>query len=290
MTMNDISRQRFALAQTIAANYLTNPHIKAVGLTGSVARGEADAYSDIDLSLYYSQLPSETELQLAYERNQGAEYRLYACDRNAGYVVEQYFVQGVKCDIGHVTVDRIEHDLPETLQQADPDTLMLKVLAGIEEMRPLYGASLIEQWKAIVTCFPDALAEAMVTQHLQFRSLWVLSIYGVRRNDLLFTQEQLLDVAKRVIGVLSGLNRIYYPAMSAEFKGMENLIERMTIAPENLAFRLKSLFGEAPDRSVALARELIEEVFALVEKHMPEIDTATARNHYMRWSSRYLIE
>ncbi|WP_290886279.1 hypothetical protein [Fischerella sp.] len=40
--MNDASKQLLALAQKNAATYLANPKVKAIGVGGSVARGQAD--------------------------------------------------------------------------------------------------------------------------------------------------------------------------------------------------------------------------------------------------------
>lgn len=51
--MNEASEQRQALAKKIAIAYITNPKVKAIRVAGSVARGQADAYSDIDISIYY---------------------------------------------------------------------------------------------------------------------------------------------------------------------------------------------------------------------------------------------
>jgi predicted nucleotidyltransferase len=51
--MKEASEQRLALARRNAAAYLAIPKVKAIGIAGSVARGEADEYSDIDMSIYY---------------------------------------------------------------------------------------------------------------------------------------------------------------------------------------------------------------------------------------------
>ncbi|MBD2431560.1 MULTISPECIES: hypothetical protein [Fischerella] len=164
--MNDASKQLLALARSNAVSYLVNPKVRAIGIAGSVARGQADTYSDIDMSIYYWELPSDEELKAAYEYNQGSDYRLHASDRQAGYIVEQYFVQGVKCDFGHITIE-------------------------------------------------------------------------------------------------------------------------LVIAPKNLSFRLKQIFCEEPQLAVNQLGELIEETFALVEKHMPEVDTTEAWQYYKLWSDKF---
>ena len=284
--MNEASEQRFAIARSAAA-YLTIPKVRAIGVAGSVARGQADAYSDIDMSIYYEKLPSEEELKAAYEQNQGSDYRVYADDRESGAVVEQYFVQAIKCDFGHFTIECFEHDMEMLLEQCDPDNLDLKVLEGIVDMLPLHGAEIIERWKVKVAIYPDKLAQAMVRKYINFRPLWVLRNYGVEREDVLFLSDEFLTAAKNIMGVLSGLNRFYHPVNAAPFKGMDKLIQKMKIAPNNLSPRLKQLFQEEPYIAVNQLGELIEETFSLVEKHMSEVDTTEAWKRYKLWSDKY---
>ncbi len=54
----------------------------------------------------------------------------------------------------------------------------------------------------------------------------------------------------------------------------------MSITPQNLSSRLKGIFQVEPDIAVNHLGELIEETFALVEKHMPEVDTTNAKKRY----------
>lgn len=285
--MNDISKQLLSLAQKNAATYLVNPKVKAIGLAGSVARGQADASSDIDMSIYYEELPSDEELKAAYEKNQGTDYRIYDCDRQAGYIVEQYFIQGVKCDFGHITIQLLEHDIENVLQQNNPDDPLLNILAGIVDMLPLHGVELIEKWKNQVANYPQELAQKMVKNHLHFRGLWILNNYGIKRNDVLFLTDELLQAVKNIIGVLLGLNRLYHPVNSVKFKGMDRFINKMTITPPNLLFRLQQIFRTPPETAINSLNELIEETFALVEKHMPEVDITEAWQNYKLWSDKF---
>ena len=285
--MNEANEIRLALARQNAASYIAIPKVRAIGIAGSVARGEADSYSDIDMSLYYERLPTEEELKLTYKQNQGTDYRVYADEREEGILGEQYFVRGIKCDFGHVTIERFEGEIKQLLEECNPDDILLKMLEGIGDMVPLHGAKLIEQWKAKVANYPDKLAQAMVRKNLQFRPLWVLNNYGVKRDDALFLTDELQQALRKIIGVLLGLNRFYHPVNSAPFKGIEKLIYKMTIAPPNLSFRLKQILREEPQTAVNQLGELIEEIFTLVEKHMSEVDTTEAREKYQLWSEKF---
>ncbi|MFQ4146454.1 nucleotidyltransferase domain-containing protein [Chlorogloeopsis sp. ULAP02] len=285
--MNDASKRLLALAQKNAASYLVNPKVKAIGIAGSVARGQADVYSDIDMSIYYDELPTDEELKATYEQNQGSDYRLHASDRQVGYIVEQYFVQGVKCDFGHITIECCERDIDKLLEECNPDEPLLNMLAGIFDMLPLHNGKLLAQWQRKVANYPDKLAQAMVKKHLHFRALWVLQLYGIERNDVLFLTDELLNGVKNIVGVLLGLNRLYHPVNSVPFKGMDKFINKMAIAPHQLSFRLQQIFRKEPQIAVIHLGELIEEIFVLVEKHMPDVDTTEARYNYKLWSDKF---
>ena len=59
--MNDATAWRLALARQIGATYALNPNVAVVCVAGSVARGWADRYSDIELDVYWSTPPSDAE-------------------------------------------------------------------------------------------------------------------------------------------------------------------------------------------------------------------------------------
>jgi len=45
--MSDANAQRLRIAKRNAATYIGNPRVRAIGIAGSVARGQADAYVEI---------------------------------------------------------------------------------------------------------------------------------------------------------------------------------------------------------------------------------------------------
>ena len=51
--------------------------------------------------------------------------------------------------------------------------------------------------------------------------------------------------------------------------------------------RLKGIFREPPNIAVNQLGELIEEIFTLVEQHMPEVDTTEAKKRYKLWSEKF---
>ena len=107
--------------------------------------------------------------------------------------------------------------------------------------------------------------------HLRFWPSLVLEERVVPRDAPLFFHKALLDDAKNLLAVLSGLNRLY-PQL--EFKRLDAYVARMQIAPPDVATRLKQAFSAEPLAAIAILHALIEETFDLIERHMPEVDTS----------------
>jgi hypothetical protein len=265
-----------ALAKRNLQAYITNSKVGAAMVTGSVAEGECDFYSDIDMSIYYDELPTEEELEIARQHNQGTARLWFLGDRSKGGFAEAYKVNGVECQFGHVTINQWEQDMATVLEQLDVTSWVQKALSGILICIPLYGEELINNWKQKAANYPDALAFAMVKKHLQFFSLWGLQEnYFVTRDGTLWQHQILVETAQNLLGVLAGLNRLYYSTF--QFKRMGKFIDKMYIAPNNLYYRTENIFKVEPYLAATQLKELIQETVELVELHMPQIDTSQVR-------------
>jgi hypothetical protein len=62
------------MAQTIAALYTADPRVRAVLVGGSVARGCADRYSDVEIGLFWEAFPTDEEFRAAMERARGTDW------------------------------------------------------------------------------------------------------------------------------------------------------------------------------------------------------------------------
>jgi hypothetical protein len=61
--MSDPTAHLRTLAQRVAGSYIARTEPRAILLVGSGALGEADCYSDLDLVLYYDELPSDESVR-----------------------------------------------------------------------------------------------------------------------------------------------------------------------------------------------------------------------------------
>lgn len=273
--MAERSQYLLELVKRNVKAYIANPKTKAVMVTGSVAEGLCDEYSDCDVMLYYDELPSEQELNLARQQNQGSELIEILGDRQEGAFGETLFINGVECQFAHATIAQWEKEISSILEEFDVQSPIVKGMSGILIGIPLYGETLIQQWKAKVANYPDGLAQSMVEHYLKFFPIWGMQEKLARRDTTLWYSQILVESAQNILGVLSGLNRLYYSTF--QFKRMGKFIEQMSIAPTNLTSRLESLFRAEPYVAANQIEQLVQETLDLVDTYMPQVDTSSVR-------------
>ena len=277
--MSSENQRRLLLAERIGEVYRQRDGVLAMLLTGSVARGEADESSDLDLCIYYQELPPLEVLKEVRQIVGGSEYVMFFGSHEEGGIVESYHIDGVRHDFAHTSVAEWEKNMDEVLVEHKIDSPMQKALSGLLDGRALFGDDLIEVWKRRAADYPDALAEAMVRENMKFRPGHVIERYAARRGDLLFLHELYIETIRKILGVMLGLNRIYH---WGEYKRMQTFLGEMKIAPENLAVRIDRVLREQPSTALPILDRLVGETFDLVDAFMPQIDTTERRERYLR--------
>ena len=278
--MNQASQYLLALAKNKIQAYTSHSEAKAAMVTGSTATGQADVYSDVEMFIYYDRLPSIDELQLARQQNNGSEPIRVLGNYEEGFWGEFYFIDGIEFQIGNMTIEFWERDMAKVLQELDVISPAQKALSGMLDCVPLYGEELISQWKNRIADYPDELAKAMVAKHLDFFAIWAVRERLATRDTTLFQHQIRLEIGQNILGVLAGLNRLYYSTF--QFKRMKQFIEQMNIAPENLYARLESIYHREPVAVASQLKELVAETVKLVELHLPEINTSKVRQQLNR--------
>ena len=278
--MNEPSQYLLALAKQKLQAYIVHPNAKAAMITGSTATGQADFHSDVEMFIYYDRLPSIEELQLARQQNNGSEPIRVLGDRHECFWGEFYFIEGIEFQIGNNTIASWERDIATVLEKLEVTSPLQKALSGMLDCIPVYGEELIQEWKRQIANYPNALAKAMVKTYLNFFPIWAVRERLATRDTTLFRHQIRLEIGQNLLGVLAGLNRLYYSTF--QFKRMKQFIEQMNIAPKNLYMRLESLYHQEPLSAANQIKELVAETVGLVELHMPEIDTTKVRQSLER--------
>jgi hypothetical protein len=272
-TMNEASRWRLALAERVGRAYAVDPRARVVMVAGSTGRGTADRYSDVEIDVYWSEPPTDDERRAAVERSGATLLELHPYE--ADEWAESISLGGFYLHTSTFLVATMERYLREVLEDCstalDPQMRLFSLLHA----QTLVGEDLVARWCGRALAYPTALAEAVVREHLSFGRLGYSGAVFAARDDLLPLYDVFCETEREILWVLLGLNRLYLPTPS--LKQADELIAEMRLAPPDLARRLKDVFRLPPIDGVAALNRLCEDVFALVETHLPGVDTAQPR-------------
>jgi predicted nucleotidyltransferase len=260
-----------ALADRIVDVYERHVSPAAVLLAGSAARGDADFYSDLDLLMYYETLPSRAAFESALDEIGGTIVRTGFDHEDTDY--DQFFeLDGVQCQLAHITIAYFESELEKIVAGERLDTPYAKVVMGLLEGRPLRGAERIDRWREQAR-YRDEYQRAVIERHWKIFPLWAYEDYFRGRDAPLWRRQVLLQAAFDLLAVLAALNRVYFTDF--EVKRTREFVEKLELAPPNLAERLERLL--LPGTSPAELESLVAETQALLAEHLPDVQLPPLR-------------
>jgi hypothetical protein len=141
--MNEPSAWRIALARELSAVYERNPCVRMSAIGGSAARGQADAYSDIDMAIYWDHVDAawlETQ-PLAGEAVRRFTF-LQVVDADPRIYLEQYFIGDLKIDVAHLPLDWWAEEIADVLERFDTTPDKQETLEGMLDAVVLSGEAL----------------------------------------------------------------------------------------------------------------------------------------------------
>ena len=254
-----------ALARRVTDAALGLGPLRAALLAGSGARGDCDGYSDVDLLFYVDELPPEGRLEALRGAVGGAEPIPFAPQ------AMQFLVGGVPVQASYSTVAQIDEKLDAALVRLEHvRSPGQKMLAGLLEGLPLHGEDVLERWRARVADYPEELRRAMVEQHWSFFPLWYYAEQMQGRDAELWRMDMLVDGVFNVLGVLAGVNRVYYARF--ELKRLRAFAEKLQLAPSGLAERLEALFRLAPVEAADELGRLVDETREIALDALPGLE------------------
>ena len=276
---SEMSWAGLGLARQLADIYSGDPSVLAVMAGGSVARGCADEYSDVEIGVFWDTAPSDEDRRDAARRMGGEVWKF---DPSGGLRAREHIglseaTLGSKRYLGtamvspvHMTVDSAEQWLGALIDDLDTDPQKYELASAVRYGIPLYGHALVRRWNAKAVSFPDRLAVKLVQQNLWLGPWFNWNAY-VARADHLAAAQHLVWMQQGIVNVLAALNREYLPSM--EHKWVSWLLERLEIEPDDCESRLRATFA-TPDlgRAVRNLVELGMEVVDLVEEHLPQVN------------------
>jgi hypothetical protein len=270
---NAIERRR-AIGARAARPYADNPAVAAVLLAGSVARGLADEFSDIELDVYWRRPPTDAE-RIAAVEGVGWE-RVYA-EVDEHEWADGYRIDGVKLDISGFLTSTIDDYLSAALQRADTEPELQVRITALLHGQSFHGAPLIGEWRDRCSTYPTSLAVAMVAKGMALRPQERLEML-VARDDVLLLHRDLVDNLQGLLDALFGLNRVFTPHPFHKWLAWEATL--LPHKPVDLVRRIRWLLGAPPSEAVNEMVALAEETFDLVAAHLPAFQIAPVRGAF----------
>jgi Domain of unknown function (DUF4037) len=287
--MNEHSVWRISLAHKIAPAFTANPKVEACFVFGSAALGISDQYSDLELAFIWSQLPSAEELQ-ATAQGVGVEgWEIEPHEEAKEAWLEQFYLYGMKVEAGHWARDTMDNIVIDVVERYDvsQNGLVFEKQASAFNLQHaviLYGEDIIKYWQNRLSPYPEELAVAMVQKHLKFRPFDGQHIL-TERLEIPMLYENKCMIVRWLLNLLFGLNRIYHPG----FKWTRYWVEEMKIKPPEFFARLERVFQADVASGIHELRRLIEEVFDLVERALPQVDLDRQREIFNRIYPRWTL-
>jgi hypothetical protein len=274
--MNPFSEQRVALAHRRLQRHAGDQRLLAALITGSVADDHADDNSDVDFLLTWSEPIAEHEFQAICDAAVASGGGVYGGTPEEGFAVYEY-IDGIRIDVGYDPKSENEKIINGLLSGESTDLSHQLIASGILKAIPVFGDSLIGEWKRRLLQYPEALREKMIVTYLRFTVRWVIEKMMAERGEPLWFYERVMADVNNMTAVLCALNRVYHPG---KWKGMVESMAKLPIQPPNFMPRVLSLFKlPLPNASTEL-ESLVADVYGLVEQHMPHIDMRASKERY----------
>jgi len=271
------SAWRIELAREICPLYSKHPDIKMIVLGGSPSRIQSDAYSDLDIIVFWE------KLDLPWI--QDGPLNSYAIERAScreltdhDVCVESYYLEGLKIDFGHTTLTSWTTEVASVLEAHQPEPSLLKSMSGFLSSIPLHGMETIQQWKERIRHYPDALAENVIRSHLRFFVKGYLLNQCLKRGETLAFQDGKIQTLKNLLNILAAANHTYFSA--EEPRWIEYELEQMQHTPDNAWVRIQQILNDPAETSIEALETLILEVTDIAEQQLPHMDLSRAR----RWT------
>ncbi|MEN8208394.1 MAG: DUF4037 domain-containing protein [Candidatus Fermentibacteria bacterium] len=273
--MNEASKWRIELSRDLSVHYSSHPEVRMVCLGGSPTKGISDAYSDLDIIVYWDELDEEWIKAEPLRKALGLE-RTDLLSMAPGSYVESYHINGLKIDFGHATMRMWKEWTSSLLEELNADPGLLGMVGGFLDSIPFYGNALCSEWKDRLRRYPDDLALEVIKRNMGFFVGGYLFHQCLERGDVLAYQDGICTMLKRLLSITAALSRRYYSA--AEPRWLDYEIGMMKIKPVNLTpDNIRWMLDNPGIKSEAMLYGLLDDVLTLIAEQFPELEDKVAR-------------
>lgn len=261
------SQHRFQLAQELSAS--CPAHLGAeIAVTGSVSRGVADRFSDIELNFWVDALPAP-ETARAWLLHAGADAQPLESDAVVpGSFWLKSWYRGVFVETIWQTHAALAADVKTVLAAETTNHWQLAYAWHVQDAVPTRPSPALMRWQRRLEEYPEPLQAALITSAtaawadphwypVSIANLWPLAY----RHPRMTVAGRLGWEVEKALRVVWAINRRWEP----DWKWVAPESRRLDVLPSRLIERIDQIFSiDEPTHSVILCLQLIADVLDLV--------------------------
>lgn len=263
----DLTNPRVLLAKEIQEKLrdveFEGPELMAMAVGGSVSRGQADAFSDLELLCFWDVFP-DVDTRMKLIEAIGAKL-IFPVDDDLNE--DNLILSDIQVDILHNTIDYYDNMIEDAWEFHLADYQTLGFLDTITYAYPLFGEDILDVWKEKTLNYPRALAINVIYDNLVKLHNGNIELYIQRDNPTEF-YAQMVTIQRKLFNILSALNKTY----AGGYKWMYPELENMENTPINIATRFKQMLAGNKFEAIEDLYALVFETLFLVKNNFPEID------------------
>lgn len=265
---------RFALARRIAETLGADPHVVAVALCGSLARGTADHDSDIDLYALRDDPLEGDALETSPLAPLGADRFAFTGVDDEGAAVEQLVCDGIKIDVAHVPLAAQEAVFERALERHEIAADLFKNLAAMAEFVALAGEPIVARLRERARHYPEPLRIMVAERFIRFVPRFYLDS-GLARGDRLGFASHVLANAGRAFAVLGALDGAWlHPG--GGLKGAEAIARGFDVSPPDFCDAVNDVLERPGADTIERFARGLHDVVDLAHARWPALDAADA--------------
>ncbi len=236
-------------------------------MTGSVARGVADKYSDLELNCWVDALPDAEHRRSWFNHVDATDLKQDGDEMDvAGFCWAVCRFQGIWVEVGWAPIDRFERFVRDLAGGVFIGHERLQMGWTVEQAIPLRTDGRLADWQAALATYPDGLAERVIADQTSVWSdphvpgvRWGLAARGERMGlALRFTWDM-----QNLLRVLFAVNRVW----DHDLKWTDERSLDLPIKPDQLSARIDAMFRLTDlERAVEINQRLIVETLELARE------------------------
>jgi hypothetical protein len=268
---------RLEAAQAIANGWQGSPGLLGMVVGGSVGRGHADRWSDLELAVFWDSLPPEDVLVGLAKRAGGRDRRSWAYEPGEYAMAEEFWLggpagQGLLVEVQHQSLADGAALLRDLLDNVNPEPYLLTYASAISRGELLFGAAELQPLRKRVAVYPPQLAVVAAARHGQIDNFWRWQMLA-ERGELLALRRHYAETAERLSHLLFAVNRRWWPGRKWLLWELANLPH----LPAGTIDGLQEAAAAPAAQAAVILSDLVEEAYDLASQLLPDLDVTRLR-------------